>query len=410
MGYYILIFVLIYNFPIFSIDLKNYQFYYLDSSFKSFIGPIDFKVKNKVFYTNWKKEKKEKKEKLFMIPSFCDAFSTLGTDREKNISEKIEQNFQSSLNHGFTHIKSLGDSKWIKNRIKKSEKIKPEIYFYTPILHSQNYLKDYTITSYHLVNSEKELFKKLYNIKKDKIYFIHKYLEDNPFNLNLYHINQIIKISKKEKFLPIIIAYGEYFSVLETINSGIPVLFHPIPQEISHELSPNNLEKLTWAPSFNLFYLQTLTPNADIHKLFDFSKKSPLLSKNTSLNLKINLEPELQKQANLEYKSYIKFFEQNKFLAKKMLLASSSGHINSFHGFSGWLELWILYSVLKDSSKIFQINKNTCQFISKTHSGSIKEKSYNNFIFLFTNPLKNFKNIFDIHSVFKNNKLVYFKN
>ena len=379
--------------------------YYLDSQFENFIGPISL-FESKI---QWKPVDTQK-TKLFMVPSFCDSMVTLGSGPSgitNNTLKKISQTLKNYLAHGFTHIQSIADSKWVRDTTLQIQHSKPDIFYHTPIINQQLVLKKFkNLTSYISVDSEKELFEKINQFNSKKFFFIHRYSENVNFNFDSYTFYRLLKISKQKNFTPIVLSYGDSFSIIEIINSGITTLFHPIPVEIEKELSFVSL--LKWGPSLNMFFWQTLEPETNMDKLLSFSHQSVYFREN-SLKIKNNLDKAKRKQAQAEYSSYLKFFQKNQNNFQKMLLSSGAGNLNAYHGFSGWVEIFIFHSVLQDISKIFRINQNTCRFISQDYDGTIKKNFPQNFILLNSNPLKNFENLFDIHSVFKNSKLVYKK-
>lgn len=358
----------------------------------------------------------------FAIPSFCDAYVTIGADSlgYQNNFSGIKKALLSFLQHGFTKIQLIGDGHWVRvisDEINRGKIPGPEIVTTErPIVvrskETENLSDDLYFVPKDFTSLEKEIH--VQTQKKPKIInLFYRYSDESSVSFDIKLLNKIVNTAKQTGKIINVSTFADRQSILESLAAGVRTISHPIGTETSGDFSPLYKHELNWIPLFNVYYFQKNQGSQTLKKDFQYMKeKSPFfrsqyadsmenaLTKNTLLDLEIA-------QAQKEFNSYMIFFNENQSLSEKMILGSGSGNLFSFPGISGLMELKIIHAITRNLKGILKIaTENSCSFLSSEKEGMIKEGAKANLIVLKENPLLSFDNLFQIESVYKNGKKV----
>ena len=102
-----------------------------------------------------------------MIPSFCDAYITLGVDGAggQNNLQTIQTSLRSFLYHGVTHVLSIADGPWIhkiKSEIDSGKLLGPKITIASrPLIPKSSEVKDISDVLYFPVENPTSAFSEL---------------------------------------------------------------------------------------------------------------------------------------------------------------------------------------------------------------------------------------------------------
>ncbi|MBW9233415.1 hypothetical protein JQK62_14040 [Leptospira santarosai] len=348
----------------------------------------------------------------YALPGFCDANVTLSTDSLGGQKDRagVFLSLQSFFAHGFTGIFSVGDPTWVETLLKdaqRSKNVSPWVKKSdTPwIAESSETKKLGNLPGYNVIRSSQEAVSKMKKKPISPVHLFYRYEEGESFVFDGPFLYQLKKNADAEEIKLALSAFGDEFSVLEGLNAGIPILYHPIPKGIVERTSPGIFRNLIWGPMFSVYYYQKIagTPEWETD-LIAMKEWSPYFAKNIAPEPEFagkltHIREEDRKDAEKEYNSYLAFLGRQKNLNQRMLLASGTGYLHVHPGIGGWKEMEILSNVLGREETIRIATESTCGFIEAPHEGKIREGKPA-FINIFTeDPLVDLKNLKSLRKI-----------
>ncbi|TQE70604.1 hypothetical protein [Leptospira noguchii] len=341
---------------------------------------------------------------FYVLPGFCDANVTLSVDSLGGQKDRagVYLSLQSFLAHGFTGILSVGDPFWVETLLKDAQRFKkksPWVKKSDPpwIAESSETKKFLNLPGYDLIRSSKEAMSKIKKKSSSFVHLFYRYQEGESFSFDGSFLYQLKKAADSEGNKLALSAFGDEFSILEGMNAGISILYHPIPDEISGRISSGAFQNLNWGPMFSVYYYQKIAGTSDWETDLNLMKEwSSYFAKNIApepdfAGKLTELQEEDRSNAEKEYKSYLAFLGRQKNL--NLLLASGTGNLHVHPGIGGWKEMEILSGVLGNQETIRIATESTCGFIEAPHEGKIIE-GRPAFINIFTeDPLIDLKNL-----------------
>ena len=391
---------------------------YLQPDTDTFSSFVDIQIQSGK-YLSIKPSKTVPKKIQYIIPSFCDAFTTLGTNslNGQNTYSDIKLALRSYTNHGFTHIVSVADGPWIKqvqSEIAKNKLVGPDIIISPkPLLNLDKENKDISDLLYFKGKSNTDfLDEATYQLKSHShIFMFYRYNEGSNFKITPSLIHSLNLKANENSSKLYVATFADSTSILESLVSGVNILYHPIPYKISKSIKQAHLNSLVWSPMFiNYFFLRADERN--LTEVFEYTAKQSTFFKKYYSPSSSAISPLLsdeatRKKAQTEYIGYLTFLEKNRVLKKQMFLSSGSGNLFAFHGLAGLWELKILETMIDSKKDVLRIpTKNTCGHLGIEYQGIIKEGQEANLLVLDENPLKTFDTLFSPAQVIKKGKRV----
>ncbi|MBP7282545.1 MAG: hypothetical protein KBA66_13270 [Leptospiraceae bacterium] len=361
----------------------------------------------------------------YVIPSFCDAYITLGVDGAggQNNLQTIQTSLRSFLYHGVTHVLSIADGPWIhkiKSEIDSGKLLGPKITIASrPLIPKSSEVKDISDVLYFPVENPtsafSELERQLTEISRS-VHIFNRYTQDANFSFDSGLLNQLRLEAKDKNKLITVHTFGDRISILDALISGNRYLVHPILYEMETEITRQHKEEINLIPILNVYrnsYLNNLEGSEGLTELEMLKKKDKFfLDHYVSLyegSLGFELDSKEIETRQLDYLSYTKFIEKNPILKQKLILGSGAGNRLSFPGVSFIQELQILGKILKNDENLFRIpTQNSCSYIGGSYNGVLAVGKEANLIVLKDNPAKNINTLFEIEQVFQFGKLVRF--
>ncbi|WP_036040399.1 hypothetical protein [Leptospira alstonii] len=340
----------------------------------------------------------------YALPGFCDANVVLSTDSLGGQKDRagVYLSLQSFLAHGFTGILSVGDPAWVETLLKDAQRLEKNSPWVkksqAPWIAESSETKNLgNLPGYDLIRSSQEAVSKIKKRPSSFVHLFYRYQEGESFAFDGPFLYQLKKAADAEGIKLALSAFGDEFSILEGIGAGIPVLYHPVPNEISARISPGVFRNISWGPMFSVYYYQKIagTPEWETD-LTAMKEWSSYFAKNIAPEPEFagklsGLSEEDRLNAEKEYKSYLAFLIGQKNLSP--LLASGTGYLHVHPGIGGWKEMEILASALGNEETIRIATESTCGFIEAPHEGKIREGKPA-FINIFTeDPLVDLKNL-----------------
>lgn len=340
----------------------------------------------------------------YVLPGFCDANVTLSADSLGGQKDRagVYLSLQSFLAHGFTGIFSVGDPSWVETLLKdaqRSKKKSPWVKRSDPpwIAESSETKKFVNLPGYDLIRSAKEAISKIKKKTSSLVHLFYRYQEGEFFTFDGPFLYQLKKAADSEGIKLALSAFGDEFSILEGMNAGISILYHPIPDEISGRIASGAFQNLNWGPMFSVYYYQKIAGTSEWETDLNLMKEwSSYFTKNLAPEPEFagkltELQEEDRLNAEREYKSYLAFLGRQKNL--NILLSSGTGNLHVYPGIGGWKEMEILSGVLGNQETIRIATESTCSFIEAPHEGKIQEGKPA-FINVFTeDPFIDLKNL-----------------
>lgn len=383
----------------------------------------DIYIRNKVIVRIT--ESKRKDAIRYVLPSFCDAYVTLGANAVggQNNLEAIKIALKSYLVHGFTHIQSVADGPWIyqiKSDVDSGKILGPKIIINEkPIIPKSLELESISDLLYSVVDNKDLTLKEFNRQKADggrSIPIFNRNDKEGVFSLDQALLNQMRQEAAEENKILSIHTFAERLSIIDALVSGNRYLVHPILSDLGSEISELHKKELHLTPILNVYRnLQFTDVEEEDGKLeLEFLRNNSkfFVTHYVSMyetNLKMEIPKKELKLLKSEYSSYLKFLEKNPILKQKLILGSGAGNRLSFHGLSGIQELKILSGIWNLDEFFFRIpTQNSCSFMSFSYDGVIAIGREANLLVLKENPLKNIDTLFQIEEVFKQGKPVLF--
>lgn len=366
-------------------------------------------------------ETKEKNSVRYVLPSFCDAYVTLGveaTGGQSNLNN-IKLSLKSFLMHGFTHIQSIADGPWIqslKTDIDSGKIIGPKITIAKrPLIAKSAELKDVSELLYYSADNKESALKEFQYQLTDSnksIHIFNRFNEDSTFSFDSELLHQMRMEAKDKNKLLTIHTYADRISILDSLISGNRYLVHPISAETQNEIAKQHIQELNLIPLLNVYRNRQFdsSENGDGKlELNTLKKKSKFFLDYYSNSFESSLRSDLEETEMLnrktEYSSYLRFLEKNPILINKMILGSGSGNYLSFPGISGIQELKIFAKAFNSKEELFLIpTRNSCSYMGGEYNGELAVGREANLIVLKENPVQNIDTLFQIEQVFINGK------
>lgn len=371
-------------------------------------------------------ETKEKNSVRYVLPSFCDAYVTLGveaTGGQSNLNN-IKLSLKSFLMHGFTHIQSIADGPWIqslKTDIDSGKIIGPKITIAKrPLITKSAELKDVSELLYYSADNKESALKEFqYQLtySNKSIHIFNRFNEDSTFSFDSELLHQMRMEAKDKNKLLTIHTYADRISILDSLISGNRYLVHPISAETQNEIAKQHIQELNLIPLLNVYRNRQFdsSENGDGKlELNTLKKKSKYFLDNYSKSFESSLRSDLEETEMLnrktDYSSYFRFLEKNPILINKMILGSGSGNYLSFPGISGIQELKIFAKAFNSKEELFLIpTRNSCSYMGGEYNGELAVGREANLIILKENPVQNIDTLFQIVQVFQSGKIVQFE-
>lgn len=366
-------------------------------------------------------ETKEKKGVRYVLPSFCDAYATLGVEASGGQSNlaNIKVSLKSFLMHGFTHIQSIADGPWIqtlKSDIDSGKILGPKIIISKrPLIAKSSELKDVSDLLYFSADNkesaQKEFQRQLADSSKS-IHIFNRFNEDSIFSFDSEFLHQMRMEAKDKNKLLTIHTYADRISILDSLISGNRYLVHPISSETQNEIAKQHIQELNLIPLLNVYRNRQFDSSEDGDgklELNTLKKKSKYFLDNYSKSFESSLKSDLEETEMLnrktDYSSYFRFLEKNPILINRMILGSGSGNYLSFPGISGIQELKIFAKAFNSKEELFLIpTRNSCSYMGGEYNGELAVGRDANLIVLKENPVQNIDTLFQIEQVFINGK------
>ncbi|MBK8395230.1 MAG: hypothetical protein IPL26_08295 [Leptospiraceae bacterium] len=366
---------------------------------------------------------KQKDKVRYIIPSFCDAYTTLGVDSfggQHNRSSLLIS-LRSFLYHGFTHVLSVADGPWIykiKSEIDSGKILGPKITIAgRPLIPISSEIKDISDLLYfpseNYSSTISELEKQLSG-NTNSVHLFNRYNEDAKFSFDSSILNQI-RLNAKDKNKQITVhTFTDRISILDTLISGNRYLVHPISYEMQKDITLQHMEEMNLIPILNVYrnsYLNNKEGEEGLKELENLRNKDKFFIDNYLSsyegNLNLELDPKELEIKKIEYTSFLKFIEKNPILKQKMILGSGSGNRLSLPGISGIQELQTIGKILKVDENLFRIpTQNSCSYIGGTYKGIINVGNEANLLILKENPITNIDTLYEIDQVYQYGKLI----
>jgi imidazolonepropionase-like amidohydrolase len=368
-------------------------------------------------------ESKQKDSIRYAVPSFCDAYVTLGVDSigGQNSLAGIRLALKSFLAYGFTHIQSIADGPWIKaikSEIDSGKIVGPRISIANrPLISKSSELADISDLLYYSADNYqfayKEFQSQIQSTSKN-IHIFNRFNNDSSFSFSSEFLNQMREEAKEKNKNLTIHTFGDRIAILDALISGNRYLAHPILFEMQVEIARQHIEELKLIPLLNVYhnmYLSEIAGEEGVSELDFLSNKSKFFQENYATAYQNYLKQDLDENElstrKLEYSSYLRFIEKNPVLKNKMILGSGAGNRLSFPGVSGIQEMKILSRLFKLDEEFFNIpTKNSCSYLNGSYNGLLAVGEEANLLILKENPLKNLDTLFQIEPVFLNGKLI----
>lgn len=361
----------------------------------------------------------------YVIPSFCDAYVTLGADAVggQNDLQGIKTALKSLLLHGFTHIQSVADGPWIykiKSDVDSGKILGPKIIISgKPMIPKSSETRDISDLLYFTVDkNDLALFELARQVadNSNSINIFSRHNDDEVFYFDSEILNQMrLKAKDKNKFLTIH-TFADRISILDALISGNRYIAHPISFKMQSEIALQHIEELHLIPILNVYrnlHFNDKEEGDGLHELAFLRKNSSFFNEYYASSYESNLKSN-QEQGNIEtketeYKSYVKFIKKNPILKDDLILGSGAGNRLSFPGVSGIQELKILSKILELDESFFYIpTRNSCSYLQQHYKGILTVGSEANLLVLKENPVKNINTLFQIEQVFQDGKPVGF--
>ncbi|MBE8363887.1 hypothetical protein [Leptospira borgpetersenii] len=348
----------------------------------------------------------------YVLPGFCDANVTLSTDSLGGQKDRagIFLSLRSFFAHGFTGILSVGDPAWVETLLKDAQRLKTVAPWVKKsgapwIAKSSETKKLGNLPGYNVISSSQEAISNMKKKPTSPVHLFYRYQEGESFVFDGPFLYQLKKTADAEKIKLALSAFGDEFSILEGINAGIPILYHPIPEGIAERTSPGMFRNLIWGPMFSVYYYQKIAGTPEWETDLTVMKEwSPYFAKNIAPEPEFagkltHIQEEDRKDAEQEYNSYLAFLRRQKNLSQGMLLSSGTGYLHVHPGIGGWKEMEILASALGNEETIRIATESTCSFIEAPHEGKIREDKPA-FINIFAeDPLVDLKNLKSLRKI-----------
>ncbi len=405
----ICLFSFLFFFSIFSESIQNVQ--YLTTEYK-FSKPSDIYFENGII-RKITPSIDSKKKSLYMLPSFCDVYVTLGAEPNLSKAEKLE----SFLQYGFTHIHSVSDGKEIQKIKTEAERNK----WLSPIISSSSVSilpnsKEFgtsKLKNFTLLDADSKLEDIISKITEGSFLEIfYRSNEDMKYPMNSLALNDLRLILQKKNLRIRVHTYADSVSIMDTLISGNRNILHPILDSLENEISKEHLDEIQYTPLLNVYRNLHLdgTENDLGQKELEELKKSIYFrnvyaSKFTESLYSMTQTDEERNEKKIEYNSYLKFIKNHPSLVRRIFLGSGSGHRLSFPGISGIQELRILKELLPKNNFIFKtLTENSCSLISQTYKGKIEINGEANFVIVKENPLLDISTLWNIQEVYLQGK------
>lgn len=388
-------------------------------------SPKEITIKKESIYSikDYQVQKKDRNPEVYIIPSFCDAYATIGSDSMGGqlASYGIHESLKQFIKAGFTHVHSIADGPWIKNiqsDIRKGKLIGPDIIISDrPILPASSETDGLSSELYFAAKSQEEALSELQRQAEGAnpvIHVFHRYKEDTLFTFDselLYRMK--LEADKKKKKL-LVSAFADKFSISNTFVSGNNYISHPVFSDSSFTINSYHAEQLKYIPLLNVYKNLTFGKNEKTKTyLENLQSVLPQYKDRIAGLLQSSQESEDSEEdiigfeANFEI--YNTYLQANKsVLMKNIILGSGSGYKMSFPGFSGLTELMLLSNYTNNPIDLIKIAAgNTCSFLNPSNKGIIAAGNEANLIFLSSDPMVNTANLFRIQKVIKRGKVLY---
>ncbi|TGM38231.1 hypothetical protein [Leptospira biflexa] len=412
-----------------------------DSEKANFSGFVDVDVNQGKIVSI--KNAKETKNPEYLLPGFCDASVTLGTNSlgGKTTRTEFPKLLSGFLSAGFSHIESVADpnlsalsteiskSKWNAPILSQSQK--PHLYPELPLGEGAIYqsgLKG--------------------NVDPKRNRHVPIFLKENE-NKGFSQTELFSKRKELETNGQLAVAYtfADQTSWEDALDTGFSVLFHPMPEGTN--LFRAQKRDFLWAPLFGIVYLQELRGKPDEWKEEQkiWSELNPHFGKTWKESLVLDGE-NLATESNLPFSVYASQFRLEKETHSHLLFASGAGHFGLFPGQAAVVEVRLWESLLQETEKkserlkdravpfweslfgqksltllpiqndeeslprvrrqiIQTLTETTCQYVGADHGGKLRVGGPAHFSVLAENPLKRTSGIFPIESMVLGGKLVY---
>ncbi|MGE8721696.1 hypothetical protein ACO2KH_10200 [Leptospira terpstrae] len=381
----------------------------------------------------------------YLLPGFCDASVTLGSNARggKTGREEISTYLSGFLVAGFSHIESVGDPNLtnLQNEIIKSK-------WFSPLLTQSQKPALYS----ELASGKEALYSSGLSLAPDSKRNRHlpiflKEVENRGFSQTELYAKQ--REAEEKGYLSVAYTFSDKTSWEDALDTGFPVIFHPMPEGTN--LYRAQKRDFRWAPLLSILYLQDLKRNPELWKveIQIWSRLHSVFGTRWKDLLSIETEGEEEgTEENQSFSQYQSTFQTEAEARKNLLFASGAGHWGLFPGQAAIVEvrLWesllakpvvrkmespknkpgfwaslfgsfspSLLSTNADPESLPQIRREiiqtltlrTCSFIGADHEGKIRVGGPAHFSVHDENPLKRASGIFPIESMVLGGKLVY---
>lgn len=380
----------------------------------------------------------------FLLPGFCDASVTLGSNSlgGRTAPAELTSVLRGFLSAGFSHILSTGDPDLgsLQNEISKQKWPSPIL------LQAQK-----PLVKVELPPGGETLYNRGSSLASDP-----KRMRIQPLFLKetsgvgftqteLFSAIQDLKSSGSE---PIAYTFADPTNWEDALDTGFRTVFHPMPE--TTRLSRIQTRGFRWAPMLSTLYLAEIRNEQEKrNKLAEvLTKHHPYFAEKWKERL-LTMEPNPNGQEPLAFSEAFRVFGERSQNVE-LIFASGSGHFGLFPGTAGVLEvlLWdlamqkekdskedlkkslpwfqrilsffspkepILLSPKQDPSSLPSVRReilaalttNTCVFLGADHNGKISVGGPAHFSIHAENPLFRDSGIFPIESMVIGGKLVY---
>ncbi|PJZ68801.1 hypothetical protein CH373_03525 [Leptospira perolatii] len=388
--------------------------YVLKQGSSGYQGPVEIVVKDGLVQKILPSESSQ--APVFILPGFCDAYVTLGSNSLGGQRDKkeTEEALNSLLQHGFTFVQSVADGSWLEEFAKNQSKNGnfPQIKVTPPILISDSEeLRNQSgkLSGYQVLKSEEEAMDAISSKSKKNLHLFLRYTQGDSFQIDG---KLLYRMKAKSENLGIelsVSTFGEEFANWEALSSGVKILYHPIPE--TEFLAPvtRHLFQAHWGPMLGVYYNQKLVGTPEFKQEW-----SRLLSWSPSFKEKAlpedwissltGLSEKERSEAEKEYNSYLAFLKARKNLSPRILLASGAGYYLTFPGIGGWKELSILSEIFGPEEALRTASETTCSFLGAPHEGRIRTGGKAHLLIFQEDPLKGLEKLSSLRTIITEKK------
>ncbi len=430
-----------------------------DSEKKSFGVLSDIEIQKGLVKSIQPSTKTQTETVRYLLPGFCDASVTLGSDALGGEISKdaLPFHLQSFLATGFSHVESVSDPDLqnLKDEISKARLVGPIIsQSQKPILLQSHFVSgDAPTKQYNLKDINHPTFLKDADPSRSKHLpiFLKRASQEMFSQADLF---QLREEAQKNGYTPIVYSFADPNSWEDALDAGYQVLFQSLPPNA--HLEAIQRRSFVWAPMLNITYLQSMKVDPTLlgSKVKSYAKFHPVFQEKFLESFLLSIgegeaSPQSKKMAD-QFESL--YSSLDGFPQDRLIFASGSGHFGSYPGLGAiieadlWLKRWKLqllpesksiresestsfwqklwgsfqrtYSIREvnqDPETINQnqrdlitvLTQNTCLFIKADHEGRIRLGGPAHFSVHKRNPFVQPLGIFAIESMVLGGKLVY---